>query len=127
MEDSLEILRTFLEDKTALYNEDLDRHLENVLNRLDKLEKENIRLRFQDIPYLEGNIKGQRTMLEEVGKENKELKSELEKLQNRNKNLKKEVKILKDNFKKAIDDLLDDTLCEECKRNIEYKLSGGLE
>lgn len=39
MEESVKILRTFLEDRMAVYNEDLDKHLENMLNRLEQDER----------------------------------------------------------------------------------------
>lgn len=40
--------------------------IENILARLEQLEKENIRLKYQDIPYLEGTIKGYKERIEEL-------------------------------------------------------------
>lgn len=39
MEEDIKILRTFLQDRMAVYNEDLDKHLENILNRLEQDER----------------------------------------------------------------------------------------
>lgn len=45
-----------------------------ILSAYNKLQKENLRLRYQDIPYLEGEIKGYKTRIEELKEENEELK-----------------------------------------------------
>lgn len=41
MKEEIKILRTFLEDRMAVYNEDLDICLKNVLNELERLKTEN--------------------------------------------------------------------------------------
>lgn len=46
--------------------------IDRVLDRLEQLEKENIRLKYQDIPYLEGTIKGYKARIEELEKENEQ-------------------------------------------------------
>lgn len=45
-----------------------------ILSAYNKLQKENLRLRYQDISYLEGEIKGYKTRIEELKEENEELK-----------------------------------------------------
>lgn len=40
--------------------------IEKQNNKLEQLEKENIRLKYQDIPYLEGTIKGYKARIEEL-------------------------------------------------------------
>lgn len=65
-----------LEYKESIYQKCNYSHykaIENILSSYKKLEKENIRLRYQDIPYLEGEIKGYKTRIEELKKEKEEL------------------------------------------------------
>lgn len=45
----------------------------NILSDHKRVLKENLRLRYQDIPYLEGEIKGYKTRIEELKKETEEL------------------------------------------------------
>lgn len=47
--------------------------INNILSDYKKVLKENLRLRYQDIPYLEGEIKGYKTRIEELKKEKEEL------------------------------------------------------
>lgn len=55
-----------------LYEKDIET-IENVLSEYKRPQKENLRLRYQDIPYLEGEIKGYKTRIEELKKEKEEL------------------------------------------------------
>lgn len=44
-DNSEEILQTFLKDKMAVYNEDLDLCLEKVLNKLERLKQDNFEIK----------------------------------------------------------------------------------
>lgn len=55
MKEEIKILRTFLEDRMAVYNEDLDICLKNVLDELERLQKENKQLKISNAVYVKDN------------------------------------------------------------------------
>jgi len=51
--------------------------INEIIDRNQQLERENTRLKYQDIPYLEGTIKGYKDRVEELKQENTTYKNQL--------------------------------------------------
>ena len=76
IEKAISIVEDVVHDRDSLSERDFIA-IENLLQEVKRLRSESVRLRFQDIPQLEGTIKGYRDMLEDMQNHTKELENRL--------------------------------------------------
>lgn len=78
MENELKIVKDILHDRDSLSERDFQA-IEKLVLELEWQKKENLILKYQELPYLQGMLKGYQARIDELKKENNDLREIIEK------------------------------------------------